>query len=56
MKGWGIRIQIGRTSIIPRLEHPVCWFEKSLMNPKEYGFGIWITRDLWANADTEEGS
>jgi hypothetical protein len=48
MKGWGLRIQIGRTSITPRWSHPVYWVETSLMNPKEYGFGIWITHDLWA--------
>lgn len=50
MRGFGLRIQIGRTTITPHWSHPGYWFETSLMNPKLYGFGIWITRDPWWDA------
>lgn len=49
MKGWGVRIQVGRTTITPRWEHPEFWFSRSLMAPKLYGLGFYITHDLWAN-------
>lgn len=49
MRVWGVRIQIGRTSIFPHRWLPSSWeIESSLMNPKLYGFGVWITRDMWA--------
>jgi hypothetical protein len=48
VSGLGLKIQIGRTTITPRRCHPIYWVEHSLMSPKLYGFGIWITRDMWA--------
>lgn len=49
MRGWGLRIQFGRTTITPHRWLPANWeIYTSLMNPKLYGFGVWITRDLWA--------
>lgn len=54
MRGWGLKIQIGRTTISVRPRFRLRWpveiteWQTSLMNPKLYGFGIWITRDLWA--------
>ena len=55
MNGWGVRIQIGRTSIVLHRWLPRNWeIETSLMNPKEYGFGVWVTRDLWVALDSED--
>ncbi len=43
---YGLRLQIGRTYIEPRLCRPSRWtFYTSLMAPRLFGFGIWITRD-----------
>lgn len=48
-RGWGLRIQIGRTTITPHRWLPVNWeIQTSLMAPNLYGLGVWITRDMWA--------
>lgn len=48
MRGWGIRAQVGRTHVHVCVR-PFCWeIQTSLMAPKLYGLGLWITRDRWA--------
>jgi hypothetical protein len=52
MRGWGLRIQIGRTTIEPSLSWPRDWhITSSIMNPKLFGVGIWLTKDLWHDAE-----
>lgn len=48
LRGWGLRVQVGRTHWSVRL-WPWAWeWEQSLMAPRLYGLGFWITRDRWA--------
>jgi hypothetical protein len=50
---YGLKVQIGRTTITPRRCHPARWWEQSLMAPRLYGFGIWITYDAWPFTPTQ---
>jgi hypothetical protein len=51
----GLRIQIGRTELrLSPLARPSRWeVWTSLMAPKLYGFGIWITTE-WADLEKSE--
>lgn len=52
MRGWGIRLQVGRTTIDFHQWLPRSWdIQHSLMNPKLYGIAVFITRDMWADVD-----
>lgn len=47
MRGWGIRIQFGRTEYGVKF-WPFHWYwQTSLMDPKLYGFGAWLTKSAW---------
>ena len=49
MKGWGFKVQVGRTHLYVRT-WPFFWeVQTSLMAPREFGFGAWITKD-WSHA------
>lgn len=52
-KRYGLKVQIGRTTITPRWAHPASWWEQSLMAPRLYGLGIWITYDAWPEPSTQ---
>lgn len=49
-KGWGIKVQVGRTHVYVR-SLPFCWeWRSSMMAPSLYGVGVWVTRDRRRNA------
>jgi hypothetical protein len=42
-------VQVGRTTIDFHRWLPRSWdIKSSLMSPKLYGLGVWITHDMWA--------
>lgn len=48
----GLRLQVGRTTIIFHKWLPKRWeIYRSLMDPKLYGFGVWVTRSMWKDIE-----
>lgn len=47
MRGWGFKVQVGRTYFALRT-WPFHWeYQTILSDPDSYGFGLWLTHDRW---------
>lgn len=45
MKGLGIKAQLGRTALYLRLWPFYLETERTYIEPVQFGFGVWVTRD-----------
>lgn len=45
MRGWGLKLQVGRTTFTVGA-FPWFWdWRMSMMAPREFGLGFWVTKD-----------